>query len=248
MALIDKLLANLQDGKIEQVLIGLHWTMVVADIDGERRGGLASTLNSPHEHHGEPDVPLAGQLTSLPGLEVAAMACSDRQALRSVGVAAINALLPLLPQTWRDVNAEQVIAAHGEDKTVVLVGHFPFTPRLRARVGELIVLERQPSLGDLPETAAIDVVPTAQVVAITGMTFLNHTLEALLELCSPQAKVILLGPSTPLSPLLFDYRIDVLCGSVVTDIPAVLRAVGEGANFRQAHRAGVRLVSMARPD
>jgi len=55
-----------------------------------------------------------------------------------------------------------------------------------------------------------------------------------------------LGPSTPLSPVLFDYGVDLLCGSIVTDIEPVLRAVRQGANFRQVHKAGVQLICMAR--
>jgi len=32
-------------------------------------------------------------------------------------------------------------------------------------------------------------------------------------------------------------------GAIVEDIPAVLAAVGQGANFRQVHKAGVRLIT-----
>ena len=40
--------------------------------------------------------------------------------------------------------------------------------------------------------------------------------------------------------------IDILCGSVMLDIDPVLRVVGQGGNFRQVRRAGVRTVTMAR--
>jgi uncharacterized protein (DUF4213/DUF364 family) len=56
--------------------------------------------------------------------------------------------------------------------------------------------------------------------------------------------VLVLGPSTPLSPVLFDHGAHLLSGSVVEDIESVLRAVAQGANFRQVHRQGVRLVTM----
>jgi uncharacterized protein (DUF4213/DUF364 family) len=176
------------------------------------------------------------------------MVKAEQLTMRSVGLATINALLPRLQQTWIEENAEDVIAKFGSDKTVVLVGHFPFIPRLRRRVQKLIVLERKPSSSDLPDSAAKDVIPAADVVAITGMTLLNHSLNALLGLCPPHARVILLGPSTPLSPIMFEFGIDLLCGSIVMDIDAVLDAVEQAANFRQVHRAGVRLVNMARPE
>ena len=119
-------------------------------------------------------------------------------------------------------------------------------PRLHSRVGKLHVLEMDPQPGDLPETAVQDILPTADVVAITAMTLLNRTLENLLTLCAPHALVILMGPSTPLSPVLFDYGIDMLCGSIVSEIEPVMRTVQQAGNFRQVHRAGVRLVTIDR--
>jgi uncharacterized protein (DUF4213/DUF364 family) len=246
MELLNDLLATLPDGSVAHVNIGLHWTVVVVEVEDRPRCGLASTLHNDHQH-GMPDVPRAGELETLFGRELAAFIQLDQPALASVGAAALNALLPQHPETWVDLNAEEVIAEPGADKRVALIGHFPFVDRLRPRVGELTVLELNPPPGDLPGSAAKGLIPTADVVAITSTTLLNHTLDGLLKLCSPQAHIILLGPTTPLSPVLFNYGISLLCGSVVTAIDPVLRAVRQGGNFRQSHRAGVRLVSVRRP-
>ncbi|TET82892.1 MAG: hypothetical protein E3J37_06445 [Anaerolineales bacterium] len=248
MRLLGDLLATVPEGEVIQVRIGLHWTAVVTEVEGRQACGLSSTLESPHEHGGEPQVPQAGLLETLSGRELAELALEvDRPTLASIGVATINSLLPPPPpESWDEGNAEHVIAAHGAGKRVVIVGSFPFVPRLKSKVGELIVLDRHPREGDLPAEAAPQVVPDAEVIAITGMTLVNHTLEDLLKLCSPQALVILLGPSTPFSQVLFDYGVDMLCGSLVTDIEPVLSAVSQGANFRQVHHAGVRLVTVVR--
>ena len=244
---MEDLLRTLLDGSVTKVLLGLHWTTVVAETEGRQRCGLASTLSRPHHHHGVPDVPQAGQLESLSGSALAILAKSDEPALASVGVAAINSLLPQHPEAWTDLNAEEVLAKYGAGKRVVLIGHFPFVARLRNRVGELLVLEQRPQPGDLPAVAAAEILPQADVVAITGTTLINHTLDELLAFCSTKALIILLGPSTPLSPVLFDHGVDILCGSVVTAISPVLETVGQGGNFRQVRRAGVRTVTMARP-
>lgn len=246
MALLSDLLNTLPDGDVSQVVIGLHWTAIVTEVEGNRRCGLATTSRIHHEHHSEPDVHDAGQLETSTGLGLTDFAQSDSPIMRSVGVAAINALLPPPTKDFVDINAEEVIASHGYEKKVILVGRFPFIPRLRERVGELTVLELYPNPWELPKSAAQDVIPSADVVAITGMTLINHSLENLLKLCSPHSRVIVLGPSTPLSPILFDYGVDLICGSVVTDVEPVLRAISQGANFRQVHQAGVRLISMAR--
>lgn len=246
MKLLDELAAALPDGDVLDVCIGLHWTAVVVRQHGQRRCGLASTLSTPFTHSVEPDVPGAGRLHTLAPPELARLACAGQPPLTSIGVAAINALLPPYPERWHDLNAEDVIADHGAGKAVALIGSFPFVPRLRSRVGELSVLELDPGADELPAEAAPDILPHADVVAITSMTLINRSLEALLALCNPRATVLLLGPSTPLSPIVFGHGIDLLSGAVVTDIDPVLAAIRQGANFRQVHRAGVRLVTMRR--
>lgn len=246
MKLLDDLLASLPDGEVLHVSIGLHWTAVVVRADGQERCGLASTLTTSTEHFGEATIALAGQLHTRPALELAQLVGGDHPTLASVGTAAINALLPP-PDHWESLNAEDVIAARGAGKTVAMIGSFPFVPRLRPRVGELLVLEQNPGPDELPASDAPEVLPRADVVAITGMTFVNHTLEDLLALCAPGATVLVMGATTPLSPVLFDHGVDILSGSLVTEIEPVLHAVQQGATFRQIHKAGVQLVTLQRP-
>jgi uncharacterized protein (DUF4213/DUF364 family) len=139
-----------------------------------------------------------------------------------------------------------VIASQGVGKRVALIGHFPFVPQLREQLDDFYVIENKPLEGDYPASAADEILPGADVIAMTSMTLLNGTFESLLELCAPAATLLLLGPSTPLSPLLFERGVDILAGSVVQDIDAVMRAVAQGGNYRQVRRAGVRLVTMTR--
>lgn len=246
MSLFEDVFATLPQGEVIDVFIGLHWTLVGVEVDGSQRYGLASSLGRDHHHSGEPDVPRAGALTDYTALELARLTHSESMSLASVGTAALNALIPRRPNTWVNVNAEEVIAEHGAGKMVALVGHFPFIRRLEDRVGELVVIERNPRPGDLPAAAAEEVIPQAGVVAITGTTWINKSLGDLLALCQPDTHVILLGPSTPLSPVLFDYGVDMLCGAVVEKIEPVKRTVLQGGNFRQVHKAGVKLVTIAK--
>ncbi len=244
MTLIDSLLTDLPDGRVEDVTIGLHWTAAVIEVAGERRCGLASTLHTSAHTHGEFDVPEAGRLAARGGLELAALAQSSTPVQRSIGFAALNALLPRQPERWTDINAVDVIAAHGAGREVALIGHFPFVEHLRPRVGRLRVLELNPLPGDLPASAAPEILPGADVVAITGLTLLNDTFEGLVSLRAPGATVLVLGPTTPLHDALFARGADLVSGAIVEDIDAVLRAARQGANFRQVRRAGVRLVTM----
>ncbi|NLG70882.1 MAG: hypothetical protein GX495_02400, partial [Chloroflexi bacterium] len=79
-------------------------------------------------------------------------------------------------------------------------------------------------------------------VALTGSALINHTLDRLLSYCRPEAQVMILGPSTPLSAVLFKHGATLLSGSVVVDEAAVFRTVSQGATFQQVE--GVRRVTM----
>ena len=70
----------------------------------------------------------------------------------------------------------------------------------------------------------------------------NDTIDELLGLCNPKSFVVILGGSTPLSPILFDYGIDAIAGTIVTNPEMVLQYVSQGATFRQIK--GIKLVTM----
>jgi uncharacterized protein (DUF4213/DUF364 family) len=95
----------------------------------------------------------------------------------------------------------------------------------------------------LPAEAAEEVLPQADVVGLTGTSFENHTVDKLLDL-SKNSFVVMLGPTTPLSPVLFDYGVDILAGTKVVEPDKTIRSISQGAMFRQVE--GVRLVTMAK--
>ncbi len=169
---------------------------------------------------------------------------SPSLAERSIGFAVMNALLPVDEARCVPLNAESLILERGRGKHVAIVGHFPFVEKVREAASRCSVLELDPQPGDLPASDAPAVIPQADVVAITGMTLVNGTFETLAALCRPDAFVLLLGATTPLVPLLFDYGVDAISGTVVDDIAAAAAAVSQGANFRQV--SGKRLLTMVR--
>jgi uncharacterized protein len=238
--LLNGILASLPDGRVLRVVVGRRWTASVVEIAGERRCGLAATWRLPLDDsrdfasvEGAPAGALAAELPVANGLRA------------SLAAATINAALLPLTARWKDEKVEQAIRRRGAGKAVAMVGHFPFVESLRPDVGSLVVLEEDPRPGDLAAGAAPEVIPAADVVVITGMAFVNHTLDGLLRLCSSRAHVMVAGPSTPLSPILFEHGVHELCGSVVQDVEAVLRAVESGEGFHGVHQAGVRLVTVA---
>ena len=124
------------------------------------------------------------------------------------------------------------------------LGETELVQRRDEAAARLDVLELHPQSGDAPAEEAEAIVPQADIVAITGSAFINHSVEGLLGLCRADSFVVVLGPTTPLSPVLFDYGADVVSGTRVFEPELALRCASEGATFRQIR--GVRLLTMER--
>ena len=241
MGVLDDLLASLtEDAAVREVRTCVHWTAVVS-----RQCGLASSLHVEQHPHGHQSVRGVGSLHQQTALELAQLARSESLLEASIGVAAINSLLDVPEERCVQLNAEDWLTERGRGKKVAIVGSFPFVSRLRDKVGTLWVLERRPAEGELLAEEAGNILPQADVVGITGTALINHTLDDLLALCSPQSSVMVLGPSTPLSPVLFDHGVDVISGTFVVDTELVLTLISQGATFRQVKGPGVRLLTMA---
>jgi uncharacterized protein (DUF4213/DUF364 family) len=239
MKILEDLLDHVSpsEAPLREVIISAHWTAVLA-----RGCGLASTMGDPHPHRG-PTVRDAGNLTEKTTVDLMRLVRSESLMEASIGMATINALLEIEEEQCSEANAFDLLAAQGEGKNVAIIGHFPFVPKLKGVTRNLWVIEQRPHPGDLEAERTADILPRCQVVGITSTAFINHTLESLLDLCR-DAFVMLLGPTTPLTPLLFDYGIAALSGIKVADEDRVIRHVKEGATFQQIHHAGVRLLTM----
>jgi uncharacterized protein (DUF4213/DUF364 family) len=242
MRILDDIISSLsessavRDSIVKEVHACVLWTAVIS-----KNCGLASTFREEHPHHGM--VRDAGELRGKPALELARYAKSDNLLEASIGMATINSLIDIDDTRCVKENALDVLVERGRNKNVAIVGHFPWLPQLREVVSKLWVIEQRPREGDLPEEAAEEILPQADVVGITGTSFTNHTVENLLKLCQGSF-VVIIGPTSPLSPVLFDHGVDVIDGAKVVDVEKAIRCLSEGAMFRQIQ--GVELVNMKR--
>lgn len=237
--ILDNLLESIDgDVGVRSILVGAHWTVVCS-----RGCGLASTMLS-EKPHGHEAVREVGNLHKKSARELAAFAHSHNPLEASIGWAAINSLVQVDTDSAIVADAGEVLLQHGVDKNVALVGHFPFIPELRQTAGNLWVIEMHPAEGEYPASAATDLIPQADVVALTGSALINHTLDGLLSLCQPDALVMVLGPTTPLSTVLFNHGATIISGSNVVDEAAVMQTVGQGATFRQVE--GVQKLTLVR--
>lgn len=130
-------------------------------------------------------------------------------------------------------------------KKVSVIGHFPDLDEI-SKECDLSILERRPRKGDLPDSACEYILPEQDYVFITGCTIINKTLPRLLQL-SKNAKVILVGPSVPVTPLLFDYGIDVLAGTITIDSQKLINVVKKGG-VREIFKQSTKMVILTKDD
>lgn len=221
--------------------VGLRWCRVVSS---ERGTGMAYTIPVRSRR------PLytADSPVGAPLREIAALAKSWDLVEAGLGMAAINAwygqperasqsgFTPCAANSW-----EQVFHPYSETvagKVVSVIGHFPFAPPPLQKAAELRVLERDPHPGDYPDPACEYLLPDSDFVFISGSAFVNKTMPRLLHLAR-NATTIVLGPSTPLSAVLFDHGADVVTGFVAsspTELCDSLGGLTQGGMYDHAYR------------
>ena len=169
------------------------------------------------------------RLAGRPAAELMHDAPSANGLRRAVGIATLNALAEL---AWRRRPCPGVELLPGADafdataigpgERVVLVGAFiPFLKELKRRRQPYPGARTEPggaeARGDAvlpPGRASSEIVPGADVLLITGATLLNDTLEDLLALARPEARITVVGPTVGMLPDAFVARGASVLGSV----------------------------------
>lgn len=226
--ILEHVLATLkQDYPVSQIEVSAHWTLVTS-----RSSGLASTITGCGPH-GEQLVQQAGELLERSALELAALCLSENTLEAAIGLAAVNSLIEPPLQNRRVINVADVLAERGSGKCIAMIGHFPFIPKLRGIAKEIWVIDLQPAEGEFSPAQAAQILPKADVLAMTGNTLINKAAEDYLAMCRPDALKIMMGPSTPMTPVLFEHGLDILAGVQVVDPTLVHRYISQGATFSQ---------------
>jgi uncharacterized protein (DUF4213/DUF364 family) len=216
MKLIDDLISDLRDKDtgVRDVHVGYAWIGVLS-----RNCGVAKNFGALHDYI----VRDLGEQTEKSAIELAEYAKSWNMIEAGVGLAAINSLIE---PRGKELNMLEFLLENAAGKKIAMVGHFPKVDELRKRADELWIIEKQPQKGDLPDTASEYFIPKADIAVITSSAVINKSVERLLELS--QGLTILMGPSTPMSPVLFDYGVDMLAGIRVVNEERMMAKITQG--------------------
>jgi uncharacterized protein (DUF4213/DUF364 family) len=249
IALIGTILGSeLDEITVERVVVGLFFTGV--KLSNGTTGASATPIKSIPEAVCCPSsamaMPFPGKLAGRRAADLAREALSGHGIRRAVGIAAVNALADCCWQRrpHPDVELQRGVDAfdatdirHGDN--VVVVGAFvPFLKELKRRGHAFLILEQDPATlkaDELPffrpAEQAAEILPNADVVLITGSTLVNNTLEHLLALARPEARVTVVGPTVGMLPDAFLARGADILGCVrITEPDAFLDLLAEGGS------------------
>jgi uncharacterized protein len=249
IAMIGTILGSELDAiTIERAVIGLFFTGV------KLSNGIAGTSATPIKSIPEAvccpssamAMPFPGKLRGRRAGDLAREALSGHGIRRTVGIATVNALADYCWQYRPHPDVELRQGGDAFDATdirpgdsIVVVGAFvPFLKELKRRGQPYLVLEQDPSTlkaDELPffrpAEQAVEILPRADVVLITGSTLVNNTLERLLALTRPEARVTIVGPTVGMLPDAFLARdADVLGCVRITAPDAFLDLLAEGGS------------------
>lgn len=216
---------------VKEIIIGLTWTLC----SGEGVGlcmspGIATRT-----------IPWSGTLVHKNIQELAPWLNSWQPYEATVAMAAINAVIntqsPLLEKSQvlsSEGNQNLAVFAHFlpmlQGKKVSVIGRYPGLSDYEKEF-DLKVIERQPSLGDFPDPAAEYLLPQSDWVFLTATSIVNKTFPRLVEL-SQNAKLVLMGPTTPWLSELADMGIDYLAGVAITNPDLLRQTIAEGGGTR----------------
>lgn len=218
MMVYEKLLKDIPYIPVDEIIIGFFSVLVKSG----KRAGIASTIKYGKTHDRIGDV---RDLERKSLRELAGLVSSDNMLAASLGMAAINCYWSGKNSDYVTVNAKDIVLDKGRGKTVGVIGHFPFLNKHREQYKELMIFEKSPQEGDWGEGDIPEQLPRADVVALTATTLANHTFHEVIRHMSPKSYKIILGPTTPLSPVLFDYGFHAVCGALIRDYDIVRKQV-----------------------
>lgn len=231
--------------KVIDLRIGLGYIGVMLDNDAT---GIAAVLLGVLPH-GCTVLPAAGSFTGSPAADLLKYLVTGKNSLEiAIGLATANALIESpSPDAVDDREATSYLDLQKGAK-VVMVGLFaPLVARIRATGAELTIIERNPArmeiLGDSEQK---DALKSCDVAIITATTLLNSTFEETINSLGKPYSVIVMGPSTPLLPAIFDQTpVTHLGGAIVADSARVMQIISEGGGT-PALRPYLRFVNLIR--
>ena len=134
-----------------------------------------------------------------------------------------------------------------EQDILGFVGDFrPLTSLMNEQVREVRIFERHPGENYFPDWAIPFKLPDCTCVVVTATSIMNRTIDSILESCSTD-RVVVMGPSTPMSLELFPKKVRSLGGARIIDSKKALQIASRAGGTKNLYSSGAALkITLAR--
>lgn len=243
-ALIDGIPENLI---ADEIICGSGYSYVRS---GDGSGIASAGLTNSNYNNARAPI-FSKNLIGAPLREIATCIKSWNFTEASIGLAAINAYYNN-PDTARSNGVLFSDAMRVEDRTfdpfimsqnkvknknVATIGHFPHLESLLEPICNLSIIEWEPEEGDYPIFASEYILPECDYVFIGSSCFIDKSMPRFIELSKNALEITIVGPGTPLAPVLFDYGVCDLSGFIIKDNQRAFR-IAAGAERVKMYATG----------
>jgi uncharacterized protein (DUF4213/DUF364 family) len=158
-----------------------------------------------------------GNILGKNAIEMAEEFLVSKESLkRAVGMACLKSILPL-PLEFEEGNAIDRHHDFAREHATCFVGHFSEAQQWRSEGSPVDIVELFPRPGDIHWDNSHEVLGKAELVLMTGLALVNDTFEEVIRR-TPCAKFrVIMGPTVPLCPVLFDFGVDQIGGTLIDD-------------------------------
>lgn len=190
------------------------------------------------------------KISGMKAADVLAALSSDEPIKTAIAIATLNAFSAIcwergLTDNYRiqvNIDAVDAVQMPAESSVAVIGAFVPILRKLKTRGGRWWVIEQDPQTlkGEemdhfIPADRSDETVAAADVLIITGVTLVNHTLEPILKAARTDAEIAVIGPTASMLPEALFARGARVVGGVWVKNPDklldVLAAGGSGYHF-----------------
>ena len=182
--------------------------------------------------------PLVRDVIGAEAAQIARWAVEREEAVcRAVGIAVLNAAANYQPLPDMVISEASEAVRIMKTDTVGMIGNIhPLYKVMKENAARYYIFDRGvPGDDIIPDDRQPELLPTCDIVLITGSSFANASFDTLLSYCVKAREVWVVGPTTPLYPLAFEgSHVTHLSGSLWKSAAAaeIFRGISLGAAMR----------------
>lgn len=238
---------SLNGKKVTDIIVGI--SLIAVELDNKYLG-LAYTIRD-NLPGGCSVFPYANEAVGMDASEVGKWFLEGEDDLkRGIGIATLNAASMSLE--LKDCgNPEKPFGIElKSDDTVGMIGRIaPIIKMIKPNVKDLIIFDKGKScmkeMEDelYPMERQPELLPTCDVVFLSGTTCTNNTIDGLLKLCKNARAIVMIGASTPMYPEAFkDTNIKVLAGSNwdIKDKEILFRLISRAGGMKHVSKYAIK--------